>query len=238
MVRKASSEPAAVLTESDKINKDVTDKLMEFFEDKKNWGQNDVNHGRGWTLDELRIKSNTDLHKLWYILLKEKNMLLTMEYESKEEHRLFPSPERIDKVTKSMKNLEQVVRERNRAYYELETGITGERPGKLVTNVIGLNTYFRAAQHIIPSRLNQKWHKKLQHNGSGFAVFKFLKFYREKLWNAKRRQRNRDRNEVINLLKRNPNLDRRTLQTKFPEVNIERLEKIDAFKGHYVPKID
>ena len=37
-----------------------------------------------------------------------------------------------------MSNLEEVVKERNRAYYELETGETGERPGKLVYNQLGL----------------------------------------------------------------------------------------------------
>ena len=77
--------------------------------------------------DELRLKSNTDLHKLWYILLKERNMLLTMEAAHKEEFAAMPNPERIDKVEMSMENLEDVVRERNRAYWELEVGVSGER---------------------------------------------------------------------------------------------------------------
>ena len=49
-------------------------------------------------MDELRLKSNEDLHKLWYVLLKERNRLLTMEEEYRHQHELFPSPERIDKV--------------------------------------------------------------------------------------------------------------------------------------------
>lgn len=40
--------------------------LMEFFDDKKNWAVQEVKSGRSWTKDELRIKSNTDLHKLWF----------------------------------------------------------------------------------------------------------------------------------------------------------------------------
>jgi len=40
-------------------------------------------------------------------------------------------------VEESMKNLEDVVRERNRAYFQLETGTTGERPNRRCTNVFG-----------------------------------------------------------------------------------------------------
>lgn len=41
------------------------------------------------------------------------------------------------KVQDSMSNLETVVRERNKAYYDLEVGEIGERPGELVTNQLG-----------------------------------------------------------------------------------------------------
>lgn len=116
---------------------------MEFFDDKKNWGATEVRSGRSWTADELRLKSNTDLHKLWYVLLKERNMLLTMEEDAKNEVRLFPSPERLDKVLDSMDNLETVVRERNRAYHMLETGVNGERPGKEEKNILGLPFYYK-----------------------------------------------------------------------------------------------
>lgn len=36
-----------------------------------------------------------------------------------------------------MQNLETAVRERNRAYFELETGETGERPGKVIYDPVG-----------------------------------------------------------------------------------------------------
>lgn len=70
-------------------------------------------------------------------------MLLTMEEDAKQEIRLFPSPERIDKVEESMENLETVVRERNRAYHLLETGETGERPKKMERSALGLNYCYK-----------------------------------------------------------------------------------------------
>ena len=45
-----------------------------------------------------------------------------MEHNAKEDCRLFPSPERIDKVQDSMDRLEEVVRERNEAFWQLEVG--------------------------------------------------------------------------------------------------------------------
>lgn len=38
------------------------------------------------------------LHIFRFVLLKERNMLLTMEHECKANFNLFPNPERIDKV--------------------------------------------------------------------------------------------------------------------------------------------
>ena len=52
-------------------------------------------------------------------------MLLTMEQAYKDEVAVMPNEERIDKVAVSMENLEEIVKERNRAYFELECGITG-----------------------------------------------------------------------------------------------------------------
>jgi len=65
---------------------------------------------------------------------------MTMEEACKSANEIFPNPERLDKVQDSMSNLESIVRERNRAYHLLETGETGERPGKFVYNCLGIRS--------------------------------------------------------------------------------------------------
>lgn len=212
--------------------------LMEFFDAKKNWGEQTIKVGRAWKLDELRIKSNTDLHKLWYVLLKERNMLFTMEQECNEKMRLFPNPERIDKVQESMENIEKVIRERNVAYYKLETGETGERPEEEVVNLLGLPEEYRKQEYYLPKFMNTRWVKSYLEHGfiASYAVKKFLRLYREKQRVEAKRGRNRDYNHVQHLLKKFPNLDMEALKAQYPDVDLEKAKRTRKARGHFDPK--
>ena len=140
----------------------------------EHWGKERVRVGRSWTQPELRLKSNEDLHKLWYILLKERNMLLTMEEAYKVEALEMPNPERLDKVDESMENVEYVVRERNRAYFELETGVSGEAERRIQTGPFGLPVGYTPKEHAVPWKLNAEYRKFLRYR---YQVWSLTQFY-------------------------------------------------------------
>ncbi|KAG7023146.1 39S ribosomal protein L47, mitochondrial [Cucurbita argyrosperma subsp. argyrosperma] len=73
--------------------------LEEFFEaDRSPNDDKPVVYGRSWKASELRLKSWDDLNKLWYVLLKEKNMLMTQRQMLNAQNLRFPNPERIPKL--------------------------------------------------------------------------------------------------------------------------------------------
>merc|ERR1719320_400422 len=136
--------------------------LNDFFEIDKFRGEKTVRVGRECRKDELRLKSNTDLHKLWFILLKERNMLLTMADAYKEEFIAMPNPERIDKVELSMEHLEEVVRERNRAFWQLEVGVSGERERVNRKDCFGRMIPYKPVEHSVPIWMNRSYRNKLK----------------------------------------------------------------------------
>lgn len=54
--------------------------------------------GRAWKASELRLKSTSDLQKLWFVLLKERNALYTVRYDCRVRKVTMPHPERLQKV--------------------------------------------------------------------------------------------------------------------------------------------
>ncbi|KAJ8418925.1 hypothetical protein AAFF_G00004240 [Aldrovandia affinis] len=134
--------------------------LDEFFDIPENWGEQTVKSGSPWSAKQLRTKSNEDLHKLWYVLLKEKNMLLTIEQESKRQRVPMPSPERLKKVDRSMTRLDTVVKEREDAIRLLQTGQERARPGAWRRNIFGKTIWHRFNEFPIPWYMNRRYKKK------------------------------------------------------------------------------
>lgn len=59
--------------------------------------------GRAWSPDELRLKSFDDLHKLWFVLLKEVNLLTTQQAEAIRLGQRWFGMHRVHKVVKRVK---------------------------------------------------------------------------------------------------------------------------------------
>lgn len=86
--------------------------LEEFFDVPTKEGDAPPVVGRGWEASELRTKSFDDLHKLWFVLLKERTMLQSEKGRRKADGQAMPNPTRITKVRKSMARIKQVLSER------------------------------------------------------------------------------------------------------------------------------
>ncbi|KAL5013186.1 hypothetical protein ScPMuIL_007456 [Solemya velum] len=183
--------------------------LMEFFEEKNMWGEDKIKCGRPWRIDELRLKSSEDLHKLWYVLLKERNMLMTMEHEYVRECELFPSPERMEKVEHSMENLLEVIKERDEAYNMLEHPQT-KPEGRVVRNALGIKYFRKCREQAVPMHVNKTY--RLLHPPYEKWKGKYLSLYYEKRRLEKRKAAKR---ELRN---------RRKLQEKYPHLTEDDLD--------------
>jgi large subunit ribosomal protein L47 len=88
-----------------------TDNTPPHFDDEEERAA--LRAGRSWRASELRLKSFEDLHALWFVLLRERNLLETMRNHSKTEGVAMANPARLKKVRKSMARLKTVLKERS-----------------------------------------------------------------------------------------------------------------------------
>ncbi|XP_074047090.1 large ribosomal subunit protein uL29m [Macrotis lagotis] len=181
--------------------------LEEFFDDPKNWGEETVKSGAAWTCEQLRCKSNEDLHKLWYILLKERNMLLTLEQEAKRQRLPMPSPERLDKVSESMDALDKVIQERDDALRLLQTGQERPRPGDWRRDIFGRIIWYKYKQWPIPWYLNKRYNRKKYYVMP--YVEKFVRLRLEKYLRGEAKKKNLQSKK------------QKMLQKKFPQMSAE-----------------
>ncbi|KAF8943497.1 39S ribosomal protein L47, mitochondrial [Haplosporangium gracile] len=95
--------------------------VEEFFENGKSIPTEKSWTGRAWRASELRVKSFDDLHKLWYVLLKERNVLAAQKEEARRFHiskQYFSNKGRQIKCQKSMARVKFVLNERRLAWVE------------------------------------------------------------------------------------------------------------------------
>jgi large subunit ribosomal protein L47 len=82
--------------------------------------------GRAWHASEMRLKDHDDLHKLWYVLLKEKNKLKSDFLMSKQLGQMFYGHNDMTKVRLSQQRLLTVVNERKKLRNEYRKHLEDE----------------------------------------------------------------------------------------------------------------
>lgn len=99
--------------------------LWDFFYDKKLMQSpaEDSAHGRAWSVEELRRKSWDDLHKLWWVCVKERNRIATATYARDKAEIGFgehEASERDEVVRTTMRAIKHALTER---YYAWEDAV-------------------------------------------------------------------------------------------------------------------
>ncbi|KAG6890642.1 hypothetical protein C0995_006618 [Termitomyces sp. Mi166 len=114
--------------------------------------------GRSWKASELRLKSFRDLHTLWYILLRERNLLASQKEEARRmgisDVPLQVSSTRVHHTRKSMARIKAVLNERRLAYEGALKIAEAEREEKVDQEV--LNSMKGAWEHKIQHMKKRK----------------------------------------------------------------------------------
>ncbi|KAK3987813.1 mitochondrial 39-S ribosomal protein L47 (MRP-L47)-domain-containing protein [Cladorrhinum sp. PSN332] len=140
-----SDEPLPKPVSRAELPEIVTDEnhgLWDFFRDRNAVAaspEEDAKHGRGWTVEELRHKSWDDLHRLWWVCVKERNRIATANWEREKNKLGFGEAEsaaRDKEVKLTMRNIKHCLTERFYAWEDAvelakndpEVDLTGKGP--------------------------------------------------------------------------------------------------------------
>ncbi|TPX48153.1 hypothetical protein SeMB42_g01771 [Synchytrium endobioticum] len=103
------------------------DGLGDFFDDQHaGWRWKDDPLGRPWEASELRNKSFEDLHKLWYVCIKEQNLLASQAEEARRYRLVFPHVARMKRLRMTMSRIKLVLWERHQQYNQALNIVTRE----------------------------------------------------------------------------------------------------------------
>jgi len=92
--------------------------------------------GRSWTAAELRRKSFKDLHTLWYVLLRERNLLVTQNEEARRlgvASHFLSTHSKLLRCRKSMARIKYVINERRLAYERAANAYEEQREADLAS---------------------------------------------------------------------------------------------------------
>ena len=94
--------------------------IEEFLPPRTGEGSVSFQAARSWRSSELRLKGFDDLHALWFVLLKERNMLETERIKARAMSEHMENPARLRKVRVSMARLKTILQERRKEWQAAE----------------------------------------------------------------------------------------------------------------------
>ncbi|KAL2021954.1 hypothetical protein VTK56DRAFT_6373 [Thermocarpiscus australiensis] len=124
------------------IETDPDHGLWDFFANREtvvNTPEEDARHGRSWSVEELRNKSWDDLHRLWWVCVKERNRIATANWERNKSKLGFGEAEALNRdrqVRATMRAIKHALTERFYAWEDAvklaetdpEVNLSGDGP--------------------------------------------------------------------------------------------------------------